>query len=539
MRKSILFFFIITLASNSQFLQAQSKIDVINYHFFIGLSDANDTLDGTAVIRFVSQSPKGFAKNDTITFDLASIERSGKGMIIQHISYGRQDEFQPWYQHVHDKIWIAMARNFSKKDTIVMTIQYHGIPSDGLIISKNKYGDRTFFADNWPNRAHNWIPCVDEPADKASFSFTVKAPPEYQVISNGRLDDFNQQSTWTSTTWVEDVPLPTKVMVIGVARFAIKKYESSPANIPVTAWVYPQDSTRGFINYSPAPGILSFFSNYVGPYPYNKLANVQSKTIFGGMENASAIFYEENSGSTNRSVEDLLAHEIAHQWFGDMASEKTFAHLWLSEGFATYGCDLYYENIYGVDSMRTRLESERRTAVAFAKKTTHPVVDTTSSLMDLLNPNSYQKGAWVLHMLRDELGENNFHRFIRAYYEKYKGRNANTDDLRAVAEEISHKDLRPFFTQWLYTPGVPQIIVYWNYDPIKKLVLLTVKQQQKQGAFQFPLRIALKGASSKTVTLHITKISEKFSFPVKEKIDLIQLDPDMRLLYDGHAEKEK
>jgi aminopeptidase N len=132
------------------------------------------------------------------------------------------------------------------------------------------------------------------------------------------------------THWKEDVSLPTKVMVIGVAKFAVKQFEDSPADIPVSAWVYPQDSINGFRNYSVAPAIVEFFSNYIGPYPYNKLANVQSKTIFGGMENASAIFYNEASAEENISIEDLVAHEIAHQWFGDMATEKKFSHLWLS-----------------------------------------------------------------------------------------------------------------------------------------------------------------------------------------------------------------
>jgi aminopeptidase N len=140
-------------------------------------------------------------------------------------------------------------------------------------------------------------------------------------------------------------------MVIGAAKFAVKLYDDSPKNIPISAWVYPQDSVTGFRNYSPAPAIVKFFSDYIGPYPYNKLANVQSTTIFGGMENASAIFYDEESAEENKPIESLLAHEIAHQWFGDMASEKSFSHLWLSEGFATYLSDMYLESKYGVDTL--------------------------------------------------------------------------------------------------------------------------------------------------------------------------------------------
>src|SRR5207249_666261 len=135
---------------------------------------------------------------------------------------------------------------------------------------------------------------------------------------------------------------------------AVKTFDDSPKNIPVSAWVYPQDSAKGFYDYALATEILKFYANYIAPYPYKKLANVQSKTIFGGMENASAIFYAENSVNGERTSEDLLAHEIAHQWFGDMASETSFEHLWLSEGFATYFTDLYFEKKYGKEAMVTR-----------------------------------------------------------------------------------------------------------------------------------------------------------------------------------------
>src|SRR6478672_3808793 len=223
-----------------------------------------------------------------------------------------------------------------------------GIPRDGLIISTNKYGERTFFSDNWPNRAHQWIPCVDRLDDKASFEFVVTAPSHYQMASNGTLVSRTAGGNEkTVTFWRETTPLPTKVMVIGVADFAVKKFADSPDSIPVTAWIFPGDSTKGFYDYALTPHMLRFFSDYIGPYPYRKLANVQSKTIFGGMENASAIFYAEGSVTGDRKWEDVYAHEIAHQWFGDMATEKSFAHLWLSEGFATYLTHIYFQHQYG------------------------------------------------------------------------------------------------------------------------------------------------------------------------------------------------
>jgi aminopeptidase N len=151
---------------------------------------------------------------------------------------------------------------------------------------------------------------------------------------------------------------------------------------------------------------LPWLEKHIAPYPYKKLANVQSKTIFGGMENANAIFYFENS-VTDTGIEALMTHEIAHQWFGNSASEKDWSHLWLSEGFATYMTHLYLEEKYGEDSFNNRREADREKVIAFSKTRNTPVSDTSASnnLMQLLNANSYQKGGWVLHMLRRKVGD--------------------------------------------------------------------------------------------------------------------------------------
>src|SRR6266700_2106852 len=179
-------------------------------------------------------------------------------------------------------------------------------------------------------------------------------------------------------------------MVIGAAGFAVQ-YSGTINGTPVYSWVYPENKEKGFYDYAQAVDILPFYIKHVGPYAYEKLANVQSKTIFGGMENAGAIFYSENTVTGTRVSESLLAHEIAHQWFGDMATETDWSHLWLSEGFATYMTILYFE-----------------------KKYEKPVVDSSvTNYMELLNANSYQKGGWILHMLRMEAGDSAFWKGIR------------------------------------------------------------------------------------------------------------------------------
>jgi aminopeptidase N len=499
------------------------EINVLHYRYNLELNDTNDSLSGMAVVNFVL-----LTDSHSASFDLAGIDQKRKGMNVTSVSLGT---YNLQFTHHNDKITIDLPAN-KKGDTLKIWITYKGIPSDGLIISKNKYGDRTFFADNWPNRAHFWIPCKDVPDDKASFEFAVTAPYQYGVISNGTLVETKELGNGKKLThWKEDTPLPTKVMVIGAAKFAVKEFPDSPANIPVSAWVYKQDSTKGFHDYAPAPEILKFFSGYIAPYPYKKLANVQSKTIFGGMENAGAIFYAENSVTGKGGVEDLLAHEIAHQWFGDMASEKSFTHLWLSEGFATYFTDIYWQHKYGDEAFRKRLQKEREEVIQFVKTSNHAVVDSISPYMDLLNPNSYQKGAWVLHMLRNEVGDSIFQNIIRSYYQQYKGTNADTRDFEAVVEKVSGKDMKWFFDQWLYKPGIPQLDFKIKKQKNQKFLSITQKQTSP---FKFSIRIGFVIGPNKIMhwkNISIDKTESLIS--VSDVLTRISIDPEKNLLYEG------
>jgi aminopeptidase N len=494
-----------------------ATIDVQHYTFAIQLNDDNNNIKGeaTVAVKFLK---------DASFFNLNLVKKNakGNGMTVSTITEnGKNLKFE----QDSDAVKIYTAVKAPSRHNYVIT--YEGIPADGLIISTNAFGHRTFFGDNWPNRAHNWIPCVDLPGDKATVDFIVTAPDHYQVVSNGlKLEEKSLPNRLKLTHWQENVALPTKVMVIGVADFAVD-YTGDVAGIPIYTYVFPENKEVGFKNYAVAKEILPFFIKMVGPYSYEKLANVQSKTIFGGMENASAIFYFEESVSS-KGIEELMAHEIAHQWFGDGASEKNFEHIWLSEGFATYMTNLYLENKYGVDTLRKRLLVDRKTVFSFEKKRFTPVVDTTvkSNYMQLLNDNSYQKGGWVLHMLRRKLGDAIFWKGVSNYYNKYNGRNANTDDLRLVMEQTSGQNLKPFFKQWLKTAGHPDLAISWQFDEAKGIVNVNIDQKQSY-VYDFPLEIDIDGelhtinVKGKTTTTQIT---------VKAKPQAVVIDPNVNLL---------
>ena len=254
--------------------------------------------------------------------------------------------------------------------------------------------------------------------------------------------------------------------------------------------------------------------------------------MFGGLENANTIFYSENSVTGTGRSESLIAHEIAHQWFGNHATEKTFAHLWLSEGFATYMTILYFEEFYGKDSAVAMLKEHRSEVIAHAKGSDRPVVDSLETdYMSLLNANSYEKGSFVLHMLRNELGDENFKAAIRKYYDQYAGSVAGTEELRKIFEDVSGKDLSLFFKQWLYSPGIPRLKVKWTYSEAKKNLLVTVEQQQAR-LFDFPLEVAFPGSDSRPVQLSVSKRSETFTIPLAHKPQDLVLDPNTVLLFE-------
>ncbi|MBS1527925.1 MAG: M1 family metallopeptidase [Bacteroidetes bacterium] len=494
-----------------------SAIDVQHYNFSIRLNDQNDTIKGKADIdvRFLKDA-------DSFTIDLVKPNDKGKGMLVSSVTENSADV--P-FQQGDDAVNISASGKAGSEHTY--TINYAGIPADGLIISTNKFGHRTFFGDNWPNRAHNWLPCVDNIADKATVDFDVVAPKHYDVVANGaKAGEKILPGDLKETHWQESAPLSTKVMVIGVADFAID-HTGDVKGIPVYTYVFPENKELGFNSYAVAKEILAYYIGKIGPFAYEKLANVQSKTIFGGMENASCIFYFENSVG-DKGIEELMAHEIAHQWFGDAASEKSFGHLWLSEGFATFMTNVYLENKYGEDILKQRLKDDRKTVFEFEKQHFAPVVDTTvkDNFMQLLNPNSYQKGGWVLHMLNQKLGDKAFWTGIRNYYAKYKNGNAGTKDLRHMLEQASGQDLEPFFKQWLYTTGTPDLEISWKYDANKKAVGLDVTQKQ-QTAFEFPLELSVGG---KVHTLSIKNKTTHFEIAVSEQPSAVIADPNVNLL---------
>lgn len=526
MKRNLALIFLVISASaaaGSDGFKRNPIIDVLNYSFSVSLSDTSDIIYGKTVITLSFK-----CEATSMEFDLKNIRPDGKGMVIDSVAFSG---CSVKWTHSGDKITIIPAIPVNKENDRKLRIIYHGIPADGLIISNNKFRSRTFFSDHWPNRASNYLPCIDHPYDKATVEFIITSPSHYEVVSNGSMAEESHLAGNTKITrWREDVPLPVKVMAFGAAEFDVQ-LAGNPVNVPVLSYVFTGNREEGFFDYSAAVKPVEFFSRLIGPYPFEKLANVQSKTIFGGLENAGCIFYAENSVTGKGKAERLLAHEISHQWFGNSVTENDWNHIWLSEGFATYLTAYYVEMNFGRDSFTDVMKSARERVIKYFLRSPRPVIDTTiTDYMKLLNANSYEKGSWVLHMLRYELGDESFWRGIRLFYERYKTRNVLTSDFISVMEEVSGKELDTFFRQWLYTAGQPDLKITTRSSGSMGMKEVTIEQQQKD-LFAFPFQLLI--ISREGLIQEKVRISERITkIPVRagKIIDIIP-DPEVNLLF--------
>jgi aminopeptidase N len=301
---------------------------------------------------------------------------------------------------------------------------------------------------------------------------------------------------------------------------------------PLQTWVFPQDRVKGReIFEETSRRALEFFGEHVGPFPYEKLANVQAAGIGGGMENATAIFYGDKDVAAGRAP---VVHEIAHQWFGNSVTERDWDDVWLSEGFATYFTHLYTEHVEGRDAFVRGLQQSRERVFETEEKTPDtPIVHRNlSDMKRVLNQLVYQKGGWVLHMLRQEIGTKAFWSGIRDYYRRYRDQNASTDDFRQVMERAGGRDLRWFFTQWLTRSGVPELGGQWRFVSARQRVEIVLRQKQKGDPYQLRLDVAIVGADGATRTERVAfdGREHRIEIAVQTRPTAVIIDPDTWLL---------
>ncbi len=506
----------------------QPGVDVDHYRFALTLSDSTDAIRGEATVsvRFTRDGLTEFF------LDLATAS-GGKGMTVTAVS----DDSAPLrYLHADNRLHITLDAPTRSGQLRRFIIAYHGIPAGGLFAGLNRYKERCFFSWNWPDQARQWLPMIDHPSDKATSEFVITAPDKYAVVANGLLqEEVFSGNGWKTTHWKQSVPIASWLNAIGVEQFGVH-HAGMVRGVELETWVPHQDMARGIAAFEkPARQSIEFYSDYIGPYSYEKLANVSAAFGGGGTEHASEIFYGQTV--MDRDATSIVAHEIAHQWFGDAVTESDWDDAWLSEGFATYFALLFAEHYDGRDAFVSGLQRARVTALAAEKRLNEPVVhNNIADLKEVIPSLVYQKGAWVLHMLRGQVGSDPFRTGIRQYYREHRDRNASSDDLRRAMEEASGQDLRWFFDQWLHRNLSPALSGSWSYDATARQVVIELTQVQTGSPYRFSLDVGVApdsaGAQMKVTKIEITQAKQRFAIPVTSAPKDLVLDPGTWLLME-------
>jgi len=518
--------FLLLTASPPDRLTAQQRgVDVQVYHFRIDLPDTGTAIDGLATVLF--RTAPGY--DDTLRLDLV-------GMQVRRV-YDVNSMLQLPFRHDGTVLRVA-TQSMVRRARQGVVVEYGGSPRDGLIIRTNARGRRAAFGDNWPNRARFWLPTIDHPSDKARVLWSIRVPEGWRGIAT-----MPECRPLPVRTCNESAPTPTYTMVLGATEMTVSRHRpahmvrdpvTGRTRIPVEVWAYSEDSAfADSVPFARATAIVEAGAGIIGPFPFAKLSHVQSSTRYGGMENSTAIFYAENGYVRRTMREGVVRHETAHQWFGDAVTPADWHHVWLSEGFASYfdlviGAALSGDSVLE-DGMRANAATVMRSNVV-----DRPIIDTAvTDPNDMLNANSYQKGAWVLHMLRGLVGDTAFFQGVRDYYRIYRDSSVVTTQFQAVMERASGRRLDWFFYQWLYRAGYPQLDVDWSSQPSGQ-VRLEVRQSQPWGRFTVPavpveFRKAGRVVARRSFPLQALG-AQTVEFDVEDLPDTVIVDPDGTLL---------
>jgi aminopeptidase N len=506
----------------------QPSVDARHYAFRLELGDQSDELVGEAAITV------SFTADDvtSLTLDLAS-PTAATGMTVESVtSAGVAIPFN----HQAGRLTLTLPDRPPAGQERTFTVKYRGVPANGLRMMKNKFGERVFFSENWPDNARQWLPMIDHPSDKATSEFIVTAPSHYQVVANGLLQEETDLGDGRRLThWKQSVPIASWLNAIGVAQFAVH-HDGLVKGVPHQTWVFHQERDAGPAWFETrSRQAMEFFSEHIGPYAYEKLANVEAAGLSGGTEHASAIFYGESSILAKPDT-GLIAHEIAHQWFGNAVTERDWDDVWLSEGFATYFALLVTEHHEGRDAFVAGLQRSRATVLALERDNPGVAVlhDNLSDMRKVLNRIIYQKGGWTLHMLRHRMGTVNFWAGIREYYQRFVNANVSTDDFRQVMEAHGGRNLSAFFAQWLARAGSPVVEGGWRYEAASRRVVIELAQTQPGDPYVLSLEVGLTiGGTTRIETVDFTQKQQRFELAVDQEPAAVVLDPNTWVLMDA------
>lgn len=501
------------------------------------------TLDVTPDFEDNSIEAKAILRLVPIGFPLKKLQLDAVGLDIEEVTSSH--DLADWHNSgTHLDIIFEMPVPMGEE--LSVTVTYSAIPEDGLFFRtpKNGYaqGDMQLWTQGEPLSHRHWFPSHDFPNEKMETEIICHVPAGMEALSNGKLlsKTASTDGTMTSFHWLQDQPHVNYLVSLVAGYFAHETDQYK--DIPLAFYVPPSEADQIANSFQDTKSILKFFEDEIGvDYPWDKYFNVCAiDYMFGGMENTSITTLTERTLFTDefenlRSSRGLDAHELAHQWFGDLVTCKDWSHLWLNEGFATYYSLLYDREKMGEDDFRFGLWRNARNILNNSNDET-PIVDRTyDKPMDQFSFRAYPKGAWVLHMLRSQLGDDNYKKAVKNYLREFQYQSVVTENLATHFEQVSGLNLDRFFDQWVYLAGAPELKADYSWDAELKTARLHISQIQKTSEkrplFHTPLKVRfVVNGTSHDHEIQISRESETYYFGLDQEPDIVRLDPDVELL---------
>lgn len=444
------------------------------------------------------------------------------------------------YAQAGEKLTVNLDKNYLTNDLISIRFRYSTKPKRGVyFVDAAENRTSQIWTQGEPEEARHWFPSYDYPDDKATTEQFITVPKSETAIANGELLDIVENADGTKTFHYK-MPIPHSVYLTSFVVGKYSKIEDKYKNIPLGYYVYPGREDFGRAAFSRTPEMMEIFENLTGvDFPFNKYdQTIVAEFNFGGMENITATTMADTeifaAAFMPNEILDLVSHELAHSWFGDLVTTKTWSDLWLNEGFATFMEAAYREKAFGrLDYMRKIREDARRAMIFdITSRPRHALFNTFARADDsLFDTTTYQKGSAVIHALRETVGDENFWKAINVYLNRHKFGNVQTADLKKVMEEVSGRDLTWFFNQWVYKSGFPQLSVRQEFNSQTKTLNLIVSQTQKAEeltpeVFVLPMEIEIvTSTGTKSEMLDINRRVQAFSIKVDGKPLNIRFDP--------------
>ncbi|MBX2990567.1 MAG: HEAT repeat domain-containing protein [Bacteroidetes bacterium] len=514
------------------------EYDVLHYKIEVSFEEEKKKVSGTTTISFVPlKSNLSACTLHAVELDVKSVVLKGRKN-LQFVNSGKQ-------------LAISLDRAYGFSDTVTFSVSYSATPKKGMYFlspdSTNPRRKAQIWTQGEDMDNRHWFPCWDFPNDRATSEVIATVRDSWSLLSNGRLVNVRHDKKNKTKTfhWSQSKPHVAYLVMIAAGQYEIvtEKFR----NIPLEYYVYKERAEDGVRSLSATAGIMEYFENVTGfPYPWEKYAQIFiDDFMWGGMENTTAVtlntsYLIDRRGLLDFTADDVVAHELAHQWFGDLVTCRDWSELWLNEGFANYYEALYKQHARGFDEFQLSLMEQAAGIISLEQREgRRPIVSVNS-----FPGNLYSKGAWVLYMLHHVLGQEEFHRAMRLYLQRNAFTSVGTCDLMKAVEDATGQNMDWFFDQWVFKAGYPRLEIASSYDEASGNLLLTIRQTQTidslAGLFRFPLDIECTVSSGKTLTrVWVEKYEQQVSIPLNEKPLMVIPDRGMKVLKELKFEKSK